>query len=44
LQVDTTKLYTALGLEKEATARDIKKAYMKLARTVSTAAMDSNKQ
>lgn len=34
-QVDTTKLYEALGVDKQATKGQIKKAYLKLARTVS---------
>jgi hypothetical protein len=33
-EVDNTKFYTVLGLEKDATASDIKKAYMRLARAV----------
>ncbi|KAL7533283.1 hypothetical protein ACHAXR_006034 [Thalassiosira sp. AJA248-18] len=31
--VDTTKLYETLGVEKDATKKDIRKAYMKLSRT-----------
>ena len=31
--VDTTKLYETLGVEKSATKKDIRKAYMKLSRT-----------
>ncbi len=31
--VDTTKLYETLGVEKTATKKEIRKAYMKLSRT-----------
>ena len=33
-QADTTSLYEALGLEKGASSSEIRRAYMKLARTV----------